>query len=143
MKSNKFGNIGIVLGGVGLLLALVHFWAGPFAPKPALEDVVAEKVAAIKQKTLNALKGKNAEPKLEEPRFDADKIADIVTAVLGGLALIFAALSLTNHESKRAAGSAALLGTAAIVFQFVAMYAMAVLLVMLIVAVVGAIGGGA
>ncbi len=143
MKSNKFGNIGIALGGLGLLLALVHFWAGPFAPQPALEDLVADKVVAIKQKTLDALKGKKTEPVPESTRFDADKIADVVTAVLGGLALIFAALSMTNHESKRAASSAALLGLGAIVFQFAAMYAMAVLAVMLIGAVLGALGGGA
>ena len=141
MKKISFGTWGVVVGGLALMLALVHFWAGPFSPQPSLETLVSEKAASIRQATLDALKG---EPKRSSVtvRYDADKITQIVTAVLGGLALILAALSFSKHESRRAAGSAAALGLGAITFQFIAMYAMALLVVLLIVAVLSSLGGG-
>ena len=139
---NKFGTYGIIVGGLALMLALVHFWAGPFSPQPSLETVVAEKAASIRQATIDALKGKEVKPVSVKSDLNADKIANIVTAILGGLAFILAAISFSNHESKRAAGSAAALGVSAIAFQFIAMYAMALLVVILIAAVLSGLGGG-
>ncbi|SMF48908.1 hypothetical protein SAMN02745866_03205 [Alteromonadaceae bacterium Bs31] len=139
---NKFGTFGIMVGGLALMLALIHFWAGPFSAQPSLETTVAEKAASIRQATIDALKGKAVEPKLEKSKFSADKITHIVTAILGGLAFILAALSFSKHESIRAAGSAAALGAGAIAFQFIAMYAMALLAVILIAAVLASLGGG-
>jgi hypothetical protein len=142
MTNSKFGLWGILVGGIALLLALVHFWAGPFSPQPTLETTVSEKVALIRQKTLDALKGQPAEREYTKSYFDADRITQIVTAVLGGLAFILAALSFANHESKRAAASAAALGISAIAFQFIAMFAMALLVVLLVAAVLNSLGAG-
>ena len=139
---NKFGTYGIIVGGLALMLALVHFWAGPFSPQPSLETVVAEKAASIRQATIDALKGKEVKPAPVKNNFNADKITNIVTAILGGLAFILAAISFSNHESKRAAGSAAALGVSAIAFQFIAMYAMSLLVVILIAALLSSLGGG-
>ncbi|XQF93732.1 hypothetical protein ACOBV9_08725 [Pseudoalteromonas espejiana] len=141
MKDN-FGTYGIIVGGLALMLALVHFWAGPFSPQPSLETVVAEKAASIRQATIDALKGKEVKSAPVQNNFNADKIANIVTAILGGLAFILAVISFSNHESKRAAGGAAALGVSAIAFQFIAMYAMALLVVILIAAVLSSLGGG-
>ncbi len=137
---NKFGTCGIIIGGLALMLALIHFWAGPFSPQPSLESIVAEKAASIRQATIDALKGKKADSEPVKNDFNTDKITHIVTAVLGGLAFILAALSFSNHESKRAAGGAAALGISAIAFQFIAMYAMALLVVILISAVLSSLG---
>lgn len=142
MKSSKLGMCGVVIGSIALMLALVHFWAGPFSPQPTLDTYVSEKAASIRQKTIDALRGKPVEKEYIKSNFDADKIAQVATAVLGALALIFAALSFSKHESARAAGSAAALGVSAIAFQFIAMYAMALLVVILIVAVLSTLGGG-
>ena len=60
-QSSVFGFTGIGLGAIALLLAVVHFWAGPFSPQPTLEQTVAEKAVSIKNATIAALKG-------EEPR---------------------------------------------------------------------------
>lgn len=139
---NKFGTYGIIVGGLALMLALVHFWAGPFSPKPSLEAVVAEKAASIRQATIDALKGKEVQSAPVKSNFNTDKIANIITAILGGLAFILAAISFSNHESKRAAGSAAALGISAIAFQFIAMYAMVFLVVILIAAVLSSLDGG-
>jgi len=142
MLNNKFGMFGIVVGAIALMLALVHFWAGPFSPQLTLDAYVSEKAASIRNKTIDALKGKPVEKEYVKSNFDADKVTRIITAVLGVLALILAALSFSNHESARTAGSAAALGVSAIAFQFIAMYAMALLVVILIVAVLSSLGGG-
>ena len=142
MKGNTFGMWGIAVGGVALILALVHFWAGPFAPQPSLESVVSEKAASIRKATIDALKGKPVEQSRVAAKYDADKIIQIVTALLGGIAFILAAISFSNHESKRTAGSAAALGLTAIAFQFIAMFAMALIVVILIAAVLSSLGGG-
>lgn len=142
MKGNTFGKWGIAAGGVALILALAHFWAGPFAPQPSLESVVSEKAVSIRRATIDALKGKPVEQSTAASKYDADKITQIITALLGGIAFILAAISFSNHESRRTAGSAAALGLTAIAFQFIAMFAMALLVVILIAAVLSSLGGG-
>ena len=98
MKSSKLGMCGVVIGSMALMLALVHFWAGPFSPQPTLDTYVSEKAASIRQKTIDALRGKAVEKEYIKSSFDADKIAQVATAVLGALALIFAALSFSKHN---------------------------------------------
>ncbi len=139
-QKSKIGISGIVVGSMALLLALVHFWGGPFSPQPTIETVVATKAASIRQAAISALKGEPVEEVTKSAKWDLDRVAYVASAVLGGIALILAVLSLVKHESKFAAGGAALLGLGAIVFQFVAMYAMAFLVVILIVAVLSGLG---
>lgn len=139
--SSKFGYIGISIGSVALLLALVHFWAGPFSPQPTLETTVAEKAASIRDATIKALKGEEYR-ETAEANWDADRIANVVTAVLGGLAVIFSILAFAKQEPTRVAAGGAALGVSAVAFQFLAMYAMALLVVLLIAAVLSGLGFG-
>jgi len=139
---NKFGTLGILVGGIALILALVHFWAGPFASQPTLETTVAEKAASIRQAAIHALQGKPVKKEAKKPKFDADQITHIITAILGGLACVFAAISFSQQESIRAVGGAVALGAGAIAFQFIAMYAMALLVVILVATVLASLGGG-
>lgn len=141
-QKKKYGNAGILLGSIGLLLALVHFWAGPFAPEPTLETLVSEKAASLRQAAVDALNGETAEARSTTASWDADRITQVVVAVLGGLAFILAVLSFTSNESRRVAGGAAVLGLSAITFQFVAMYVMAFLAIMLILGILSSIGAG-
>ncbi|WP_345421737.1 hypothetical protein [Halioxenophilus aromaticivorans] len=142
MKNSKFGFIGIGIGASALLLALVHFWAGPFSPKPALETLVADKAAAIRSATLDTINGKARTYETTNATWDANRITQLVTAVLGGLAFIFAVLSFALKEPNRVSGGAAVLGVSAIAFQFIAMYAMALLVVILIAVVLSSLGVG-
>lgn len=136
----RISTIGIALGSIGLLLALFSFWAGPFAPQPTVENIVAEKVASIRTAALDALKGKKVEKEFVEVSWDADRTIQVVTAMLGGVALILGVIGYAKSEPKRAAGGAVALGISAIAFQFIAMYAMALLLVILIAAALQSVG---
>lgn len=136
---SSYAKLGIALGGIALLLALVHFWAGPFAPQPTLESFVADKVTDIRDATIAAANGERSQSSFSNNR-DLDDYTRIATAVMGGLALILAIIGLANKEPRRSAMGAAALGISAIVFQFVAMYAMALLVVLIICAVVSRFG---
>ena len=141
-KQSKFAVFGIVLGAVALLLALLHFWAGPFSPQPTLETVVAEKAASIRSAALDALNGKEPVKETFTAKWNLDKVMEVATALLGGLALILAVVGFANKEPSRVAGGAAALGVCAIAFQFIAMYAMALLVVLLICAALSSLGVG-
>lgn len=140
-KSAKFGFTGIAIGSIALLLALVHFWAGPFSPQPTLETTIAEKAASIRSSTIKALKGEEYR-EMSKTIWDADKITNVITAVLGGLAFIFSVLAFAKQEPMRVAAGGATLGVSAVAFQFIAMYAMALLVVLLIAAVLSGLGIG-
>lgn len=119
----------------------MHFWAGPFSPQPTLETTVAEKAASIKNATIKALKGEEYR-ETYKANWDTDKIIDVSTAVLGGLAFILSILAFAKQEPTRVAAGGAALGVSAIAFQFIAMYAMALLVVLLIAAVLSGLGIG-
>jgi hypothetical protein len=41
MHESKYGSLGVIAGALGLLLAIAHFWGGPFSPQPTIETVVS------------------------------------------------------------------------------------------------------
>lgn len=139
-RTSNIGIIGMAFGAIALLLALAHFWGGPFSPQPTIESVVAEKVSSIKNAAIDALKGKEPTKDTWTVEWDADRTTEVVTALMGGIALILGVISFTKSESRRVAGGAVLLGAGAIVFQFVAMYLMALLVVIIILVLISQIG---
>ena len=139
-SSSNLSFIGIGVGAVALLLALFHFYAGPFSPQPTLEDAIAEKAVAIRDATVAALKGEQREKKSVLADMDADKAVQLGTALLGGIAIILAVIGFAKKESIRAAGGAAILGSGAIAFQFLTIALGAIICAILIAAVLSQIG---
>lgn len=135
-KRSKIGIVGVIIGAIALLLALFHFYAGPLAPQPKLEQTIAEKAVAIRDATVAALKGKEVEKETWTSKWDADKIIDVTTALLGGIAIIAAVVAFIKHESLRMAGGAALLGGGAIAFQFIALALGAIIIAIILAAVI-------
>ncbi len=133
---------GIAIGGIALLIAVVHFWAGPFAPQKSVERTVAETAVAIRDATVAALKGEEIQDQAPESNFDIDKTLMLSASVLGGLALILAVVGFAMGEPARAAGGAAVLGAGAIAFQFAVVALGAIILAILIAAVIGELGFG-
>ena len=140
-EKSTFGLIGIGVVAVALMLALVHFWAGPFSPQSTLEQIVAETAVSIRDATVAALKGKTVpEPEPITSGYDLDKVASVATATLGGLAVILAVIGIALREPVRPASGAAALGVGAIAFQFAAMALGIFVLVILGSAVLGSLG---
>lgn len=142
-KKPTISFIGIGVGAIALMLALVHFWAGPFSPQLTLEQVVAEKAVSIRDATVAALKGETAKyPQEAAAKYDLDQMASITTAVLGGLAVILGVLGIALKEPVRVAGGAAMLGVGAIAFQFAALALGVLVVVILVSAVLSGLGFG-
>jgi hypothetical protein len=140
--SAKLGFIGITCGSVALLLAFVHFYAGPFSPQQTIETSIAEKAVEIRDATVAALRGEEAEKKTYVSGMDLDQVIQVGTAVLGGLAIILGVAGFARHESKRAAIGAAILGAFAIAFQFLGIALGAIIFAILIAAVLSQLGFG-
>lgn len=136
------GSIGIFLGAAALLLALVHFYAGPFAPQPTLETSVAETAVAIRDATLAALKGEEPPEKSRRPQMDLDEVTRVVTAVLGGLAVILGVVGFARGEKTRVAVSAGVLGGFALAFQFLVIALALIVFAILVGAVLSQLGFG-
>ena len=139
-QSANFSFTGIAIGAAALLLAVVHFWAGPFSPQPTLEQTVAEKAVSIKEATIAALKGEEPKAPVKRSSMDTDQILSLATAVLGGLAIILGVFGYAKKEALRVAGGAAVLGGSAIAFQFAVLALGAIVLAILIAAVLSQIG---
>ena len=67
---------------------------------------------------------------------DVDRILIILTAVIGGLAIILGVFGFAKKEHLRVAGSATILGGTAIAFQFAAMALAAIVLAIFIAATI-------
>jgi len=121
MKNRKstIGFFGIGIGAIALLMAIVHFWAGPVTPQPSLEKTVAERAVAIKNATIAALRGEKVQEQAATDRIDLDQGLRIATGVIGGLAVILGVIGFVKSELLRVAVGAVFLGGAAIAFQYV------------------------
>lgn len=143
LKQNIFGWSGIALGGLALLLAMVHFYAGPFAPQQTLESLVAGKAVAIKESLLASLAGHQIPEKVSRPHYDVDRILKIVTAVLAVGAVVLGAIARACKENPRAVSAAVMLGIGTLAFQ-IAMFAfgvvMAIFLVLLVLSLIFGVG---
>ena len=80
------------------------------------------------------------EEKAQPNEIDLDRGLTIATGVLGGLAVILGVVSFAKRESIRVASGAAVLGGAAIAFQFAVLAIGAIFLAILIAAVISQIG---
>ena len=142
MQKSLFGFSGIAFGGIALMLALVHFWAGPFSPQPTLEETVAETALSIRDAALAGLRGEEIETVRRQTELDIDQVINIAIPVLGGLAMILAVVGYALRESGRIAIGAVFLGSAAIAFQFLAMALGVLIIAILVAAVISQLGFG-
>lgn len=131
MMSIKAGHISVFLGAIALLSVLIHFWAGPYAPQPKLEDAVAQSAVKIRDATIRALRGEEP-PAPARSGWDLDRTVDAGNAGLAGLAIVIAVVGFIRREPVRPAIAGAALGASAIIFQFVAWLAMTLLFVVLV-----------
>ena len=132
---SSFGLVGVVAGVIALGLALVHFWAGPFSPKPSIEEVVAEKAVKIRDSVVARLKGLQKPASVQPQGFDTDHVITTSTIVAGFLAVVLAVVSYIRREDNRVSMSAVALGGGAIALQYLAVALGAIVLAILIAAV--------
>jgi hypothetical protein len=121
-EKSFFGFTGIALGAAALLLAVLHFLAGPLTPKPALEEVVSDKVRSIKQAANEKLKGEKNEIQVNSSDIDTDQIVAIFYSTLAAIAVIFGVFGWAKNEPFREASGAVIMGGIAIIFQIISSF---------------------
>ncbi|MBC3945354.1 hypothetical protein H8S21_08440 [Erwinia persicina] len=134
-KKDVCGWAGILLGSIALLLVITHFMAGPFAPRPSLESIVATKTLAIKHAALDALHGKPLVEKAKSVGWNIDRILSIISAMMGAGAVILGIIGWARKEEHRVAAAAGLLGLKTIAFQPAMAIVAAIILAVLIAGV--------
>lgn len=118
-QTSTFSYIGMAIGAGALLLAIVHIWAGPFNRQPTFEDNVKREAMALKDAVISAFKGEQETTTTAPATTDIDRLLHILTAVLGGIAIILAVFAFARNEPLRATAAAAVLGSAAMAFQYI------------------------
>ena len=142
MENSKstLGFIGIALGSVALIMALIHFYAGPFSVQPSLEQTVVEKAVAIKEATISALKGEEIKKEPASRKLDIDQMLAIGVSLFGGIAIILGVVGYATKEPFRVAGGAVFLGAGALAFQFLIIALGIIVIAILVAAVLPEIG---
>ncbi|MBJ7576262.1 hypothetical protein [Luteimonas sp. MC1828] len=118
-RSSRFSQIAFALGALALLVCIVEFWVSAAAPSPAIEDVVADKVVAIRDATIDRLAGRTTEAVPAEQPWKHQQLFVAFTSFLGGLAIVLAGVGYSRKEPRRTCAVAASLGLAAVVFPYV------------------------
>lgn len=127
-----YSRIGMLLGALALLAAIILPFAGPLERRPSLEEAVAGRVAALRERTVAAIQGRPAPPALIQSAWDADRIARTATSGIGAVAIILGVIGFVRREDRRAALAAIGLGAGAVAFQMlVAAIVVVVVLVVL------------
>ena len=120
------GWLGFAIGGVALILTIVVFWAGPFAPQQQTGVTLGELAADIAKSAARSVAGQPQPEPVAEPR-DIDDWLEIGVGALAGLAVVLGIASLVRHERMRAGVSGIALGGLAIGFQLFTWTVMSIL----------------
>ena len=111
------GMIGFAIGAAAVLLVLIHFWAGPFAPQQSAGISIGEIAGEIRDSAVRALSGEQ-QPEPAAAAWDIDRILNLLAAALAGAAIVLGLLALVRRETWRPAAGAIALGVSAVTFQF-------------------------
>lgn len=117
-RSFRFSSLGLAFGAVALLVAIAHFWIVAAAPSRPIEDVIADKVVAVRDATVSRLIGRTEEPQ-SPGAWDRERLVVAATSLLGGLAIVLAIIGFSRKERPRPCIGAAVLGIGAVAFPFV------------------------
>ncbi|MEE4120942.1 MAG: hypothetical protein V2I65_18225 [Paracoccaceae bacterium] len=133
------GLAGFALGAAALLLVLVQFWAGPFAPQQSAGVSLGELAAELRDSALREMRGA-PQPAPEPVPWDIDRVLSAIAALLAGLAVVSALYGLIRHEAKRPAVAGMALGASAILFHLFSVMVLAIAGAIVVAALLNAVG---
>ncbi|WP_420863607.1 hypothetical protein [Algirhabdus cladophorae] len=137
------GVIGFFVGAAAILLVLIHFWAGPFAPQQPAGVTLGELAGDIAKNAARKAIGLDpAEQDLIPQVWDIDRYLEIIAPILAGLAGIFGVAGLVCNEKWRFSGAAILFAVVAVVFQLFAFTILMLVGVLLIYAILSSLNLG-
>lgn len=114
--AQTLGWIGFATGAAALILTLVIFWAGPFAPQQAPGVSIGELTADIAKSAVRSIAGQPQPEPVAQP-WNIDNYLEIGVGLLAGLAIVIGVAALIRHEQRRVAISGIALGGLAVGIQ--------------------------
>lgn len=135
-KKASFGLAALILGMVAFAGSVGHFWLGPIAPPPVLEDTIADKAVKIRDRVVAKLKGDTtSSPARAASAWDADRTALAAIACTSVLAILLSVVAFVRHEPIRMVGGAAALGGSALALQYLVIAIGAIVIAIILAAV--------
>ncbi|MBV2358911.1 hypothetical protein KUH32_03920 [Thalassococcus sp. CAU 1522] len=132
------GWLGFAFGAAALVLTIVMFWAGPFAPQQSAGVSLGELAADIARSAARSVAGQ-PQPEPETPLRDIDDVLQIGVGLLAALAVVAGMAGLVRRETGRAALAGMSLGALAVGFQLFTWTVMAIVGGLAVAAVVYAL----
>ena len=130
-----FGFVGFIFGALALILVLVQFSAGPFAPRQSSGVSIGEVAADIREAAKRKLTGQPAPPPVAAP-WDVDRVMKLGAMVLAGVAVIVGAIALLRQEPSPLAITSITFGASAVLMQFLIWLALLVVGMVIILAII-------
>ena len=127
------------LGVAALVLAMVHLYAGPFAPQQSVGVTIGEIAADIWTSGRQSMAGE-APPAPEVRPWDVDRVLEVAKPVLAGLALALGTVALILRRGTRAGLAGILFGASAVLFQVFAWAVLVIAGVILLGAILANLG---
>ncbi|HKL55853.1 MAG: hypothetical protein ACX93P_12520 [Roseovarius sp.] len=119
MPKATLGWLGFVTGSLALMITIVIFWAGPFAPQQSAGVTLGELAAEMAKSAARSVAGQPqpAPPAPVAPMRNIDDYLAVGVGLLAGLAIVTGIASFIRHERRRVALSGVTLGGLAVGFQ--------------------------
>lgn len=113
------GWVGFATGAAALILTIVIFWSGPFAPQQSAGVGLGELAAEIAKSAARSVAGQ-PQPEPVAATRNIDDYLSIGVGLLAGLAIVLGVAAFIRHERRRVALSGVTLGGLAVGFQLFA-----------------------
>jgi hypothetical protein len=112
-----FGIAGLMLGSLGLIVAMVAVYGGPFAPQQPVGVGIGEIAGDIIKSTWRELRGIE-QPAPVQPGMDIDGMLRMAVPVLAVAAIVLAVIARVRRESRVLTRGTWALAVSAMLFQF-------------------------
>ena len=137
-KSAGFSYAAIGLGGIGLFIALLVVYAGPFAPQQDVGTAIGEIAGNMRAAAWRSFLGlEQPDSTIVQRDWDIDRILMTAAPAAGVLGVVMAITAYIRREPRRVASYGMALSVCAIFVQVLLIIVMIVAGVMLLISIIG------
>lgn len=131
-----FSIAAIALGGLGLFIALLVMFAGPFAPQPDIGSTMGEIAGNMRAAAWRSFFGlEQPDTTIVQRTWDIDRILMVAAPAAGVLGILMAITAYIRREPKRVAGYGMALSVCAVFVQVLLIIVMIIAGVMLLIGI--------
>lgn len=136
LRSAPFSMAAIGFGAIGLFVALLVVYAGPFAPQPDIGTTIGEIAGNMRAAAWRSFLGlEQPEATIVQRAWDIDRVLMAAAPAAGVMGVVMAITAYIRHEPKRAATCGIALSIAAIFVQVLLIAALIIAGVMLLIGI--------